>query len=123
MPWTISVKHASSAPSVEDGVRVLVDRRWPPGLRREEVNADLWLKDIAPSDELLRRRGTDPERWEEFAQRYRAELMASEDLRVLGELHARGPITLLHSIRDSSRNNAVVLRQLLEDTPLTKEES
>ena len=122
--WTISVKHASSSAAPEDGVRVLVDRRGPPGLRREQVNADLWLKDIAPSDELLRWRGSRQGWWEGFDARYRAEIRRNaETLLVLEELHARGPLTLLHCLRDAEFNNAVVLRQVLRERERSLQES
>ena len=114
MGWEIRVKHAASPALPEDGVRVLVDRRWPPGLTRREVLADLWLRDLAPSDELLRRRHGRPGAWSFFAAEYRAELAANGDLGILRELHERGPLTLLHGIRDAKRNNAAVLRDVLQ---------
>jgi uncharacterized protein YeaO (DUF488 family) len=115
VPRTIGVKHASSKPSPADGVRVLVESRWPAGLRREEVAADLWLKDAAPSEVLRRWYAREPGRWNAFTTRYRAELrQRPELLRLLHELRRRGPLTLLHGMRDESRNYALVVRELLE---------
>ena len=91
---------------------MLVDRRWPPGLTRDEVNADLWLKDVAPSEDLLRC-GAARERCADFTARYRAELERNTDLRVLADLHARGPITLLHCGAPQA-GNAAVVKELLE---------
>lgn len=115
MPRTVCVKHASSKPVPADGMRVLVEGRWPAGLRKEEVAADLWLKDAAPSDALRRWYAREPGRWNAFAARYRAELrQRPELLRLLHELRRRGPLTLLHGMRDASRNHALVVRELLE---------
>lgn len=115
MPRTVCVKHASSKPLPADGMRVLVEGRWPAGLRKEEVAADLWLKDAAPSDVLRRWYARKPGRWNAFAARYRAELrQRPELLRLLRELRRRGPLTLLHGMRDASRNYALVVRELLE---------
>ena len=114
MPWAISVKHASSRPSPDDGMRVLIEDHWPAGLRKDQVAADLWLKEVAPSPALRRWYAREPARWDAFAARYRAELTGRpEVLRLLRELRARGPITLLHGMRDDSRNCAAVVRELL----------
>lgn len=114
----VQVKRASERPLPGDGMRVLVDRRWPPGLSKERVSADLWLKDAAPSDALFRLCAGDLSRWDEFKAKYRVELAKHEDvLRVLDELRHRGPVTLLHSSRDRARNSAVALRDILEDRP------
>jgi uncharacterized protein YeaO (DUF488 family) len=73
----VGLRRVYDPPSPEDGVRVLVDRLWPRGLKRESANIDLWLKDAAPSAELRRWFGHDPNRWSEFRERYRAELAAN----------------------------------------------
>ncbi len=115
MPRNVCVKHASSKPLPADGMRVLVESRWPAGLRKEEVAADLWLKDAAPSDDLRRWYAREPDRWHAFAARYRAELRQRPGLlRLLRELRRRGPLTLLHGMRDASHNYALVVRELLE---------
>ena len=116
MPCDIFVKHASSKPQPADGMRVLVEGSWPAGLRKDVVAADLWLKEAAPSEKLRRWYSREPGRWPAFVARYRTELRRQPDLlRLLDELHRRGPITLLHSRRDGSRSYAVVVRDLLEE--------
>jgi uncharacterized protein YeaO (DUF488 family) len=110
----IAVKRASESSSIDDGMRVLVDRQWPPGLSKEQVGIDLWLKEAAPSEALRRWYGRDPRRWESFVERYRAELEQRGDLlRLLDELRRTCPVTLVYGVRDASRNNAVVLREVL----------
>ena len=113
---SIAVKRACDASSVDDGMRVLIDRQWPPGLSKEQAAIDLWLQDAAPSDALRRWYGRDPRRWEAFSEKYRAELMQRADLlRLLDGLHRSCPVTLVYGVRDATRNNAVVLRQLLTE--------
>lgn len=111
----IRLKRAYDAPSPEDGLRVLVDRLWPRGLKRDTAKIDLWLKDAAPSAELRRWFAHDPQRWGEFRDRYRAELATnSPSLTALRELIEPGrPLTLLFAAKDAAHNNAVVLREVL----------
>lgn len=95
---------------------MLVDRLWPRGLTKEQLAVDFWLKDAAPSNALRRWYGHEPRRWESFAAKYRAELAQRTDLlRLLDELRRRGRVTLLYGARDTTRNNAVVLREVLEE--------
>jgi uncharacterized protein YeaO (DUF488 family) len=95
---------------------VLVDRLWPRGLTPQKASADLWLRELAPSARLRRWYGHDPRRWEEFRQRYRAELEhAPQALRTLRELRRRGRVTLLFAARSREQNNAVVLRDFLDE--------
>lgn len=99
-----------------DGHRVLVDRLWPRGLRKTEAHIDEWLKDVAPSPELRRWFGHDPQRFAEFRDRYRRELRAEPARTVLAGLRrraARGTVTLIYAARDDQHNNAVVLAQEL----------
>lgn len=92
----------------------LVERLWPRGVRREALEMDGWVKDVAPSTELRRWFGHDPERWEEFRRRYFAELDAhAQAWRPLLEAARSGPVTLLYSARDREHNNAVALRDYL----------
>lgn len=95
-------------------MRVLVDRLWPRGLRKSDAAIDHWLRDVAPSHELRRWFGHDPERWPEFRRRYKAELKrnaaAVDELRALVR---QGRVTLVYSARDESHNQAVVLKELL----------
>lgn len=112
----IKLKRVYDAPEPGDGRRVLVDRLWPRGLKKEEACIDRWLKDIAPSPELRDWFGHDSQRWLEFRERYRQELQAHKDvLRELAEQAGQSDITLLYAARDVERNNAVVLRQVMEE--------
>jgi uncharacterized protein YeaO (DUF488 family) len=111
----IKIKRIYEQPDPADGQRLLVDRLWPRGLSKEQAGVDRWLKEIAPSDELRRWFGHDPGKWREFQSRYRAELESQREL--LGQLAdlARGQtVTLLYAAKDEERNNAVVLREVLE---------
>ena len=104
--------YAPAEPS--DGVRILVDRLWPRGLRKSSAAIDHWLKELAPSTELRKWFGHEPSRWGEFRRRYRRELSGKAS--VLAELSAlggRGPVTLLFAARDEAHNEAVVLRDLV----------
>lgn len=97
-----------------DGTRVLVDRVWPRGMRKEQAAVDRWLRDVAPSSELRKWFGHDPERWPEFKRRYREELSAGPAaLYELIDLCRDGPVTLLFGARDRERNQAVVLREVI----------
>lgn len=98
----------------DDGFRVLVDRLWPRGVSKERARADLWLKDVAPSDDLRRWFHHESPRFAEFARRYRAELddnAAVEELRDVVRQH--DVVTLLYGARDATENQAVVLRDYL----------
>lgn len=110
----IHIKRAYEAPSPHDGTRILVDRLWPRGLKKTDAVISQWMKEVAPSTELRKWFGHDPQRWEEFRRRYEAELAAKHDL--LGELRElakKGPLTLLYSAHDGAHNQAVVLRDTL----------
>ena len=97
-----------------DGVRVLVDRLWPRGMTKENLHADLWLKDIAPSDDLRKWFAHDPSRWSEFKKRYCAELDEKPQLvQQLVDRAATGTLTLLFSARDTAHNQAVALKEYL----------
>lgn len=111
----IAVKRVYDRPSSEDGMRVLVDRLWPRGLSRQAAAADLWLKDAAPSAELRRWYGHQSRRWAGFRRKYREELTRRPDIvKLLKDLRRRSPLTLLYASRDTARNHAVVLLELLE---------
>ncbi|WP_018233915.1 DUF488 domain-containing protein [Thioalkalivibrio thiocyanodenitrificans] len=116
MTGRISLRRVHAEPQAEDGLRVLVDRLWPRGLRKADAAVDLWLREIAPSHELRRWFGHDPARWTEFRARYRDELAGRPDrLRELMAHCRRGPVTLLYAARDGDRNNAVVLLEVLRE--------
>ena len=115
-PREIALKRAREAPAPHDGMRVLIDRLWPRGLTKDRVAADLWLKDAAPSETLRRWFAHDPRRWDAFARKYRAELAERDDLlALLDGLRERERLTLVYDARDSAHNNAVVLRDVLEE--------
>lgn len=110
----IRCKRVYDASSPEDGLRVLVDRLWPRGLRRESAHIDVWARELAPSDELRRWFGHDADRFPEFRRRYRAELRRDREQleEILGKA-GKGPLTLLYAARDAEHNNAVVLAEML----------
>jgi uncharacterized protein YeaO (DUF488 family) len=111
----IRVKRIYDPPNRTDGARVLVDRLWPRGARKETAKLTLWLKDIAPSDELRRWFGHDPARFAEFSRRYRAELGANKDaVSRMDDLVKEGPVTLLYAAHDQEHNNARVLADYLK---------
>ncbi|MET3660440.1 DUF488 domain-containing protein [Aquamicrobium ahrensii] len=111
----LAVKRIYEPASDGDGQRVLVDRLWPRGVKKEDARLDLWLKDIAPSDDLRHWFGHDPERWTEFQKRYRTELEGKGDaLAELRALLAKGKVTLLFAAHDEEHNNAVALAAYIE---------
>jgi uncharacterized protein YeaO (DUF488 family) len=99
----------------------LVERLWPRGVRRDEIDLDGWLKDVAPSTELRQWFSHDPTKWQQFRRRYTAELDAHPQAwQPLIEAAAAGDVTLLYSSRDREHNNAVVLRDYLQARTITK---
>jgi uncharacterized protein YeaO (DUF488 family) len=111
---SVQTKRIYEEPESEDGTRVLVDRLWPRGVSKEGAALDRWAKDVAPSDELRNWFDHDPERWDEFKQRYRDELTDRDVVDELRELADDGTVTLLYAATDRDHNNAVVLRDVLE---------
>jgi uncharacterized protein YeaO (DUF488 family) len=100
--------------TAEDRPRYLVERLWPRGMRRADLQLDQWLKDVGPSTELRRWFGHDPEKWDEFRRRYFAELDGRlEAWAPLRDAADAGHITLLYSSHDAEHNNAVALREYL----------
>ncbi len=112
----IKCKRIYEQPTPADGRRLLVDRLWPRGISREAARIDDWLKEVAPSDELRRWFNHDPARWDEFRVRYRTELADREPLLDrLRQEAGQGPVTLLFAAKDEEHNNAVVLKEILEE--------
>jgi uncharacterized protein YeaO (DUF488 family) len=110
----VSIKRVYEPAAAADGERVLVDRLWPRGVRRSAISR--WERDLAPSDALRRWFGHDPARWPEFRRRYRAELQARRpELAALAARAARRRVTLLYAAADTARNNAVVLKDILDE--------
>lgn len=100
--------------SPEDGIRILVDRVWPRGVRKADAHVDQWFRDLAPSAELRKWFAHDPEKFEAFRRRYQAELQAHpERLEQLRKLARADTVTLVYAARDTRYNNAVVLADLL----------
>jgi len=111
----IKLKRAYESPGKDDGCRILVDGIWPRGVSKEDLAADLWLKDLAPSKDLRQWFGHDPDKWREFQRRYFAEL--GQQAEALDELRARldaGPVTLLFGAKDEEHNQAVALKRYLQ---------
>jgi len=111
------LKRAYDPAGARDGYRVLVERLWPRGVRKTDLQLDAWLKDVAPSPELRRWFGHDPARWNEFAARYRRELREHPAAEALAELVRRASVrtvTLVYGARDETHNSAVVLRGEVE---------
>lgn len=115
MGQSIQIKRAYEPASADDGYRVYIDRLWPRGLSHETFHYDLWDKSIAPSTELREWFHADPEnRWDEFADRYRAELRANPAFAELkSQIAGQRKVTLLYSSHDDAHNNAVVLKEAL----------
>jgi uncharacterized protein YeaO (DUF488 family) len=111
------LKRVYLPPDIADGTRVLVDRLWPRGISRERAQIDLWCKALAPSDSLRRRFHGDPSGWDAFKAAYFGELAEPEAQAAMGILLDRlghAPVTLLFAARDETRNNAVALKEWLD---------
>ena len=110
----IKLKRAYDPASEDDGVRFLVERLWPRGVKKTALRLDAWLKDVAPSTELRRWFSHDPSKWIEFQRRYSAELDAKpEAVEPILEADRRGRVTLVYSSHDEEHNNAVAPRAYL----------
>jgi uncharacterized protein YeaO (DUF488 family) len=110
----IAIKRAYAPAEREDGYRVLVDRLWPRGVAKKDLPLDEWNKDVAPSPELRRWFGHDPERWEEFRRRYLEELKQGADARELLNSVPGARLTLVYAARDPEHNHALVLQEYLQ---------
>ena len=117
----VRARRVYEEPSAQDGARVLVDRVWPRGLRKDALQLDDWAKDVAPSTELRTWYGHDPAKFAEFRQRYLRELTGSPQRAALGRLRALAtagrPLTLLTATKDVESSQAAVLAQLLRQAP------
>ena len=112
---SIHLKRAYDAPATSDGYRVLVDRLWPRGISKEDIKIDLWLKEIAPSGDLRKWFGHDPEKWNEFKKRYFKELDDRPDVvKQLADKVNQGPVTLVFAAKDEEFNNAVAIKEFLQ---------
>src|SRR5690554_3518211 len=115
----IKIKRIYDTIEQNDGIRILVDRLWPRGINKSAVHIDLWLKDIAPSNELRKFFSHDRSKWTEFKHRYKEELKDKKSFldRINNEL-SKGDITLLYGAKDTECNNAIVLKEYLEQSIL-----
>ncbi len=113
----VKIKRIYEKPSDADGFRILVDRLWPRGVSKKDAKVELWLKEIAPGNDLRKWFGHEPEKWDEFKRRYFKELDAltgKEELLGVTAEHARkGVVTLLYAAKDEVHNNAVALGEYL----------
>jgi uncharacterized protein YeaO (DUF488 family) len=110
----IKLKRAYDRPSPDDGIRILVDRLWPRGVKKINAAIDQWMKEIAPSTELRHWFGHDPARWDEFRRRYAQELKRHpKEAEQLRSLAKHDVVTLIYAARDQEHNEAVVLRDFL----------
>jgi uncharacterized protein YeaO (DUF488 family) len=117
----VRLKRAYEEPAPADGYRVLVDRLWPRGVAKDDARLDEWARELAPSTELRRWFGHDPEKFDEFRRRYRDELAGHEEK--LQELRRRAreeTVTLVYGARDEEHNDAVVLAELLRGAPAVR---
>jgi uncharacterized protein YeaO (DUF488 family) len=116
MGYAMRIARVYEAPQAADGQRVLVDRLWPRGIRKDDPRIDRWIKDVAPSTALRQWYRHDPDRYDEFVARYERELdepQAAAALRQLRQLASSGPVTLLTATRDLELSHLVVLSRLL----------
>ena len=114
----IKIKRVYDAPAKDDGYRILVDRLWPRGVSKEKAKVDLWLKEIAPSNELRTQFCHDPKKWGTFQKKYETELKdKGELLRKIRQMEKeKGTVTLVYSAKDEEHNNAVALSTFLNKT-------
>lgn len=113
----IQLKRVYEAASKNDGYRVLIDRLWPRGIKKENLPLDAWMKELAPSTELRKQFNHDPKRWHDFQTRYTKELRsvaAKEKIRFLVDIANKTNVTLLYSARDQEHNGAVVLKKVID---------
>lgn len=111
----IQIKRVYEPPARGDGTRFLVERLWPRGIKKEELDAKAWLKEIAPSTELREWFAHDPSKWSAFKRKYVAELdKNAEGWTPILQAARRGNVTLLYSARDTEHNNAIALKAYLD---------
>ena len=114
----VRLKRAYEPPAASDGTRVLIDRLWPRGVRKDAAALDLWLKGIGPSTELRKWFGHEPSRWAEFRRRYADEIAQKPQLLAqLRDIARQGVLTMVYSAHDEQHNDALVLQELILHPP------
>jgi uncharacterized protein YeaO (DUF488 family) len=112
----VRIKRVYLPPSPDDGVRILVDRLWPRGLKKDQARIDEWMKDVAPSDALRKWYAHDPGKWPGFRDRYREQLKEKpEPVQRLRALAKKGGLTLLFASKEERLNNAAALKEMIEE--------
>lgn len=115
MATSIIIKRIYAKPQTSDGYRILIDRIWPRGVKKEDARLDEWCKDIAPSTELRKWFGHKEERFVEFAKRYKIDLSRKKDeLERIKKIAARKTVCLLYAAKDEQCNHALVLKEVLD---------
>ena len=111
----INLKRAYEPAAKTDGERILVERLWPRGVSKDRAKIDLWLKEVAPSTELRKWFGHDPEKWQQFRRRYAAELKEKVDvIKMLKQKAKKGRVTFVYAAHDEEHNGALALKEFLE---------
>ena len=115
MKPTIAIKRAYEEPLKKDGYRILIDKLWPRGIKKEDAALDEWAKDLAPSSALRKWFGHDPKHWSAFQKKYKAELDKNETIDEFVEQHSdKKKITLIYGAKDTEHNHALVLQEYLK---------
>ena len=112
---SVRIKRVYDEPAADDGERILIDRLWPRGISKEKAAFDEWMKEVAPTSELRKWFDHRPERWDEFKERYRAELQGNPAVEALRARVAAGKVTLLYGSRNREFNHAAVLADFLAE--------
>jgi uncharacterized protein YeaO (DUF488 family) len=112
----LKTKRIYDEASAEDGFRILVDRLWPRGISKEKAKIAVWMKEVAPSDDLRKWFSHDPEKWQGFKKKYEVELKQKQDLldKIKQAEKEKGTVTLVYSARDKQHNQAVALAAFLK---------
>jgi uncharacterized protein YeaO (DUF488 family) len=113
--YALSIKRAYEKPSKSDGFRILIDRLWPRGLKKEDAKIDLWLKEIAPSTELRKWFKHEVDKWAEFQHAYAKELQSQHEFMnaIIAELY-KHPVSLIYGAKDLEHNHAIALCKQLQ---------
>lgn len=111
----LGIKRIYDKADVTDGQRVLVDRLWPRGVKKSTSNIDLWLKDVAPSNELRKWFSHDPTKWEEFKHKYKKEVEGTKAFLELVKIVRDSDVTFLFAAKDVEHNNAVALAEFIKE--------